>query len=141
METISRDNSIFSFHELGNTLKIKSNSLSCEQIFVDTDEGKHRIAPPRCDWALRVYKGRGKETCTFIELKGRNILHACEQLLNSISQFEEIFANFRLAKKSFVISSGDFPRTDVQKVKNIFAHRTKTMLMVRRSGVTENFPL
>jgi len=123
---------------------IKSNGLSCEKLCVDTDEGEYRIIPPRCDWALRIYKGSKSEhvgKCTFIELKGSDLAYACEQILNTIGQFERIFANFKLAKKSFIIASGNIPTTGAQNIQNTFARKTKTVLIVRRFKLTAKFPL
>lgn len=134
---------IFSLSEKGtkSTLKIKTNGLFCEQILID-DDSAPVIRPPRCDWALRVYREGHKEKCTFVELKGNDITRACTQILNSIEQIKQIFPKFILAKKSFIIASGNFPRTDVQNIQNTFFKETKTILVVRRpSKKPEDFPL
>ena len=138
-----KDKPIFSLSEKGtkSILRIKTNGLCCEQILID-DDSVPVIFSPRCDWALRVYRGEHQEMCTFVELKGNDITHACTQILNSIEQIKQVFPKLILAKKSFVIVSGSFPRTDVQNIKNTFSKKTKTMLVVRRSSKKpEDFPL
>ena len=138
-----KDKPIFSLSEKGtkSILRIKTNGLFCEQILID-DDSNPIIHSPRCDWALRVYRGTHQEKCTFVELKGNDITHACTQILNSIRQLKQIFPKLVLAKKSFVIASGSFPRTDVQNIQNTFSKKTKTILVVRRpSEKQEDFPL
>lgn len=141
MIVICKDRSTFSLSEKKSKLLIDANGLKCELISIDTDEGT-LIKGPRCDCVLRIYQGNHKGKCTFIELKGSNVEYACKQILNSISQLKEIFLDFILAKKSYIIASGNFPKTDVQNVKDIFSKKTKTLLYVGRpSTKPEKFPL
>ena len=143
MEVVASNKRIFSLREpgTGNYIRIDSCDLSCEQISVDDDK-RPVIVPPRCDWALRVTSGEHAGKCTFVELKGSNLRHAMEQILNSIPQVMNLVGSFTLAKKSYIIATGSIPTTESQKLRKRFSKETNTNLIIqRKSTVNERFPV
>lgn len=62
----------------------------------------------RCDKLIVARYGDGKEAAVFVELKGRNISHAIDQLEATLKQ--EIFKHRNIAKRKACIVGQGIPR-------------------------------
>ena len=94
-----------------------SQSSVCQ---VDVD-GCLRISGPRCDYLFEV---RNNEEVYYVELKGKNISHALEQILNTMRSdlLDRLHKGF---KKVGVVVSSRVPSTgpDIQSEKKKWRQR------------------
>ena len=81
----------------------------------------------RCDFLVKDEKNYEH----FVELKGNDVLHACEQLETSIRNLSE--NPTQAAKHSFIVPSRVFPaiRTTVQNLQSRFKLRFNCKLVVK----------
>ena len=103
----------FQKSESGKTFAIELNAKEnfvCE--IIDIEKCVLQNAGfPRCDWLFLVPKGRGvnehvnigKPKAYYVELKGIDIYHACEQLYNAIDRTKADILNFDI--EAVIVSS------------------------------------
>lgn len=118
---------IIPLEEKGKTMIFKNkNRKTVQKIQVDNCAIKDGI---KCDWLVI----NDKNIEHFVELKGVDVKHACEQLIRSINELSGNPNNG--AKYSFVISSRVSPsiRTTIQNFQRHFKDKFSCKLIVKNN--------
>ena len=111
-----------------NNRKITFINSKRESVRIITVDGCQITEGVRCDYLIVHNK-----TEYFIELKGEDIKHAFEQLINSI---KILGTSDSTARKSYVISSrSPLISAEIQNIKLKFKRQYKSELIVKNNSV------
>lgn len=120
-------NSIISFSERKSSIRFENASRrKLQKVKVDSCVIKVGI---RCDYLLIDYSGNTKEH--FIELKGRNVKHAYEQIRETIIQISQ--DSHRLLKRCWIICTQvPLESTQIQRFKKQLRESHNAVLEIHR---------
>jgi len=141
-------NKIYNFG--GCEIRTKNKRIICKQrksksIFIGINKDKAEIIKIEdVDKHLNI-KGKAcdflivnteSDNAYFIELKGKEILHAIEQLQNTISEVKKNYNTNFANKKSFVIATKcPIASKDLNNLKRKFRKETKSTLTIKNMKI------